>query len=160
MFIKQCKRCKQEKTDSEFYVRKDNGKLTGTCKMCRTEMSSAYYAQNVERHKETVSRRYNSHGRFNRYGIDQEKYRSMLAKQGGVCALCGALEPGGKGKWHIDHEHTGVDPKHVFKQCEEEHVRGLLCHKCNISLGHYEKLKDAVGEEKILKYLGLEHLLE
>ena len=155
-----CRVCGETKDSSSFYVRRDTGKLANECKACKQKRSIEYFNNNKARHKELVSLRYRNFRRFDRYGITQDAYRALLAKQGGVCALCGALEPGGKGKWHIDHEHTGVDPKHVFKQCEEEHVRGLLCHKCNISLGHYEKLKDAVGEEKILKYLGLEHLLE
>jgi hypothetical protein len=46
----------------------------------------------------------------------------MLEKQGGVCAVCGG-PPLGKGRYHVDHDHvTG-------------HVRGLLCHKCNVALG-------------------------
>lgn len=57
--------------------------------------------------------------RCKRYGIDVTTYEEMLAEQGNCCAICGAEKPGGKGAWHIDHDHeTGT-------------VRGLLCMHCN-----------------------------
>jgi len=41
------------------------------------------------------------------------------------CAICDASEPGGQGDFHVDHDHaTGK-------------VRGLLCSRCNTSLGLY-----------------------
>ena len=160
MNTKVCIGCKVELPVEKFYVRKDTGGTTSECRDCKKSRASAYFYANRDRHHATVKRRYAVFGRFNRYGLTEENYRDMLASQNGVCALCSALEPGGKGKWHIDHVHTGVDPKHVFKQCDKEHVRGLLCHRCNISLGHYEKLKENVGEEFILNYLGLTTKLE
>jgi hypothetical protein len=48
-----------------------------------------------------------------------------LEKQGNKCGICGRLEPLGKGGWHLDHDHiTG-------------RIRGLLCHHCNVGLGHF-----------------------
>lgn len=48
----------------------------------------------------------------------------MLSAQGGTCAICKSPDPKGKGKFHVDHCHsTG-------------RVRGLLCHACNLALGH------------------------
>ena len=60
-----------------------------------------------------------------KYGITVEQYDALLAAQGGHCALCPATEPGaGRKRWNIDHDHvTGK-------------VRGLLCHFCNLLLGH------------------------
>jgi hypothetical protein len=59
-----------------------------------------------------------------KYGLTVEAYDVMLAKQNGVCAICGSKNPRGPGKrLHIDHDHaTGK-------------VRGLLCHPCNRALG-------------------------
>lgn len=48
------------------------------------------------------------------------------------CGICGTKNPGGKGRWHIDHDH---------KCCEEgcsKCVRGLLCHSCNVGLGNFK----------------------
>jgi predicted nucleic acid-binding Zn ribbon protein len=63
------------------------------------------------------------------YGITAEWYAETLITQGNACAICRDTEPGGKGGWHVDHDHaTGK-------------VRGLLCHGCNIALGY---LKDDI----------------
>lgn len=50
-------------------------------------------------------------------------YNEMLARQGGVCAICG-LMPKNK-RLHVDHDHkTGK-------------VRALLCNGCNTGIGHF-----------------------
>lgn len=61
--------------------------------------------------------------RLKRYGITPEQYDAMLAAQGGHCAICPATEPGGRGEWHVDHDH------------ETGEVRGLLCSRCNLGIG-------------------------
>ena len=58
------------------------------------------------------------------YGITPEQFAERLESQGGRCAICRTDTPGGKGGWHVDHDHvTGV-------------IRGLLCHRCNLMLGN------------------------
>lgn len=58
------------------------------------------------------------------YGLEPGQYDAMLAAQDGRCAICRTDAPGGRGSWHVDHEHaTG-------------RVRGLLCHRCNLMLGN------------------------
>ena len=66
------------------------------------------------------------------FGLTPDEYDVMFEKQGGVCAIC--LEPekvkrNGKVKnLAVDHDHeTGA-------------IRGLLCHHCNVGIGH---LKDS-----------------
>lgn len=60
-----------------------------------------------------------------RYGLTQAAYDVILSAQNGRCAICYTETPGGRGEtWHIDHCHeTGM-------------VRGLLCHQCNVGIGH------------------------
>lgn len=60
---------------------------------------------------------------MSQYGIGVAEYDARLAVQGGVCALCFAAKPGGRGSFHVDHDHvTGT-------------IRGILCHGCNTALG-------------------------
>jgi hypothetical protein len=57
-----------------------------------------------------------------KYGITIEQWNEILARQGGVCAICKG-PPNGVGRYHVDHDHrTGQ-------------VRGLLCYKHNALLG-------------------------
>jgi len=58
------------------------------------------------------------------YGITIDDYLRILAKQNGVCAVCG--KTGGQKCLSVDHNHnTGK-------------VRGLLCQRCNLVLGRME----------------------
>lgn len=64
------------------------------------------------------------------YGLTLEQYDAMKAAQGGKCAICdrthSQLQPTKiqGDRLHVDHDHkTGK-------------VRGLLCHHCNMVLGH------------------------
>jgi hypothetical protein len=56
------------------------------------------------------------------YGITLEDYERMLEAHGGVCAICGESRPEER-TLHIDHDH------------ESGKIRGLLCFRCNNSLG-------------------------
>lgn len=53
-------------------------------------------------------------------------YQSLLVRLGSKCQICGTDKPGGKGDWHVDHNHY----THI--------VRGILCTKCNLRVGYYE----------------------
>lgn len=64
--------------------------------------------------------------RYIRYEYDLacEEYERMLAEQDGKCAICRVSQEGKK--LSIDHNHqTGQ-------------IRGLLCQKCNIGIGHFD----------------------
>ena len=153
---KRCIDCERELPLDKFYRRKPEKPthttvLTGQCKECRIKKSRQWWSENIDRHRTLVKRRYETHRRYARYGLSVETFDAMLAKQGGVCAICRAEKPGGKGKWHVDH--VGGTTRGVFNQCQADGVRGLLCHRCNVSLGHYEKLLRRVGEESVLSYL-------
>jgi hypothetical protein len=60
-----------------------------------------------------------------RYGIGEEAYKALEQAQNYGCKICGvdaADQPGGV--LDVDHDHkTG-------------RIRGLLCHNCNVLLGH------------------------
>ena len=59
--------------------------------------------------------------RQRKWGISQEEFDALCAKQNGKCTLCGELP--GKLGLVVDHDHkTGK-------------ARGLLCNRCNSGLG-------------------------
>lgn len=71
-----------------------------------------------------------------KYGITIEDFERMLAKQDGLCAICGQVP---KDTMDVDHDHaTGK-------------VRALLCHGCNVGLG-------AFGESQATMSAAIEYL--
>lgn len=73
------------------------------------------------------------------YGISLERYEELLVEQGGTCATCEAKPGDTARRFHVDHDHlTGV-------------VRGVLCHSCNVTLGHVRD--DVIVLERLVAYL-------
>jgi hypothetical protein len=87
--------------------------------------------------KNTLLKRYEEGRSITKHGITIEEYQQMLLNQNNRCAICKTNEPGGKGRWHIDHCH------------ETNKVRGLLCTVCNTGLGMFkddpERLQNAIS---------------
>lgn len=81
------------------------------------------------------ARRKREKQKLRQYGLTPEQYAEMLAKQGGVCAICHLVCSTGR-KLAVDH-----DP-------ETGRVRGLLCTNCNQGIGKFhddiEKLQAAI----------------
>ena len=72
------------------------------------------------------------------YGITIKQYDILFAKQNGVCAIC--HKPEGVSKYLcVDHNHNSGK------------VRGLLCRKCNLALGHIDD--SILILEEMIKYL-------
>jgi hypothetical protein len=62
------------------------------------------------------------------FGITPEQHQQMFEAQGGKCACCGSSHFGGKyNRPAVDHCHS------------TQRVRGLLCFRCNVGLGIFEK---------------------
>jgi hypothetical protein len=78
----------------------------------------AYYRAN-----KTHQRNLNLKSKF---GMTRAEYERLREQQDNRCAICKVDKPGGRGDWHVDHNHeTGVS-------------RGLLCLGCNIGLGCFK----------------------
>jgi hypothetical protein len=57
------------------------------------------------------------------YGITLDQFNDLFLSQGSKCAICKGDASNGK-NWHVDHCHqTG-------------RIRGILCHPCNLMIGH------------------------
>jgi hypothetical protein len=80
-----------------------------------------------------------------KFNLTREAFAELVEAQGDRCAICGADEPGGKGSWHVDHDHSCCPGVYTCGGC----IRGLLCHSCNLGLGAFrdnrETLMRAIG---------------
>lgn len=117
--------CKQWQPESEFYKspRTRDG-LTSNCRTCDKDR--------------TLRTRYN---------ITLAEYNALLAKQGGVCAIC-KRSPGDM-RLAVDHDHNCCpDKKKSCGMC----VRGLLCSDCNGAIGMLQESVEVFTSA--LRYLG------
>lgn len=81
-----------------------------------------------------------------KFGLSLEDFDVLLAKQGGRCAICNALP-----KERVDKIGRRLPHLHVDHCHQDGRVRGILCHGCNVSLGH---LRDDVELlKKMIEYL-------
>ena len=71
--------------------------------------------------------------RGNKKSMNRIAYETLLAAQGGRCAICDSPTPTGRGGFHIDHDHSCCPGSKTCGQCN----RGLLCSKCNTGLGQF-----------------------
>lgn len=131
-----------------FHTNK-HGNLNGTCKDCENAAKRERYASNPESRRAMLDGQ-----RKSKYGISREEFDDMLARQGGGCAICGTTKPGGKGEWHVDHDHSCCDipPSGAGKTCGNCN-RGLLCTNCNVGLGSFKDDVDRLAAA--IKYLGV-----
>jgi len=118
-----CTKCNITKPEAEFF--KESSCKRGyryTCKECDAPRFKKYREEN----KESVASTRLRWSRKTKYNFPQELYDERLNDQGGVCAICGTDNPGGRGQFHADHNHSTNEP------------RGVLCHNCNIALGNFK----------------------
>lgn len=72
------------------------------------------------------------------YGISVEDFEQLLENQNGLCAICRTDNWGAHGPV-VDHNHA------------TDKVRGILCNKCNLGIGH---LNDSISSlERAIEYL-------
>lgn len=114
MNMKICSMCKEEKSLSDFYTRKDKdpqryGQPFSLCKKC------------CNRIKKTPEQKRQHHLK-SYYGINLEDYDKLYQEQEGKCLICK--------EWYeqleIDHCHKGNT------------LRGLLCGNCNKGLAFFK----------------------
>ena len=102
-----CVVCNKELPLSAFQYRKDNKKYRPICKECRA--------------KQEAARRYNA---------TVDEINELLEKQEYRCAICGTHQD------NIQHESFKFSPLVIDHDHKTGKIRGLLCPKCNLLLGH------------------------
>lgn len=148
---KMCFRCKEVLPSSEFTQdpRVVSG-LKSYCKKCCREDAAERLAKDRDRinarirayRKRTYTpERTRKRHILHKYKLSYDAYLALLASQGGQCAICRAEEAGGRGNWHVDHDHTTGA------------VRGLLCAKCNVGIAQF-------GDSPDLMLLAVAYLRE
>lgn len=131
----ECTKCGLTKSlaDMKTDGRAQSGYMSpAICVECHKDARKAKMAksQKERRARNGHSEWYRNYMRLRNYNMTQEQFEELLAKQGGVCAICGSDSPGEK-SWATDHDHTCCEAPPTCGKC----TRGLLCHKCNRMLG-------------------------
>lgn len=105
-------------------------KKSGGCVQCAKDKAHNWNTNNSPERVATT-RKYRLK---NTYGITPEQYELMLEAQSGCCSVCSSTD-----KLCIDHCHT------------TKIVRGILCHSCNVALGHLRDDPEII--KKLLAYV-------
>lgn len=118
--IAKCRQCDQTKPIEEFCLgsKKSPSGRTRLCKNCKAENERVIRAADPK-----IARGRNLKSNYN---ITVEDWELILLSQDYLCAVCHTDSPGHKTGWRTDHHH------------ETGQVRGILCHWCNITVGHVE----------------------
>lgn len=122
---KKCKTCGISKDSSEFY--KHHGtkdKLDSSCKLCVGQKAKDHYSENKTRVRDRDYRK--------KYGITLKDFNAFMEQQKGLCAICHKPETGKA--LAVDHCHKNGT------------IRGLLCQKCNTSIGQMEDCPDRLRQ--------------
>lgn len=131
--MRRCYTCKEVKELTEFYNRK--GAKDGKRSWCKTCDKAYGQKDNIKENKTDSDLR-------RRYGITLKQKQDMYANQNGRCAICKDLMKT-VSLACLDHSH------------ETGKIRKLLCRKCNLFLGFYEKYPAIISEfEEYLKRNG------
>jgi hypothetical protein len=159
---KTCRDCGETKPVSDFYFTRKRGVSypSSYCKTCSNARNKAWRTTNPERDLERMAKwraanpdyqrkwaeknprkreKNNFRARAAKYQMTEAELASLLASRGGRCWICGAECREGRCGFHVDHCH------------ETGRVRGVLCHHCNIGLGHFRDNIELL--EKAVLYL-------
>jgi hypothetical protein len=138
--MKNCTRCGVVKALTEFHKDKyTKDLLYPQCKSCvKTKQAAWADKRSMQGKKRYISRPdyYRNKHLSSTYGITDGQYKQMLAVQNNRCAICGLTS----------------DKRLVVDHCHHSgRVRGLLCNRCNLGMGHLQD--DVQVLESAIKYL-------
>ena len=105
----------------------------GPCKTAETmERNRLYNRDHPHRESPESRKKSNRKYRISSYGLTQKLFDLLLEAQQNACGMC--HEPFEERQLiHVDHDHACCRGKN--RSCGEC-IRGLLCHTCNVALGH------------------------
>jgi hypothetical protein len=129
--------CKKIKTVVDF-AKDKRGKFHGKsdrCKECQSISSKKWHESRPVELKRAKMRQY-------KYGVTPDKFENMWISQGASCAIC-------RDQLDRESKQTVVDHCHTTGT-----VRGILCKKCNTTLGWARD--DVRWLESAIRYLLLD----
>lgn len=168
-----CSNCAETKSITEFYIRKKprhKGEKSNQCKKCVCAFNKAnkvrHLAENSEYWKakwkiskdKSIAKKVGHYQHANKdyqyrkkYGITLVEANRLLEFQMGLCANRGCGNPLIMNCSTSKRDNLGlVDHNH-----ETGMVRGILCNRCNVALGHLENKNLVLGlTEYLHKYEG------
>jgi hypothetical protein len=161
--MRTCYTCKQAKPLEDFPNRKDKPEGKGyQCCVCNRKEVQEWRKKNPKKHRDMVQTwrkrnpervatyariwrarypdKYRADTLRSNHNMTVAEYDVLHAKQQGKCAICGTTETKGKGgRLFVDHCH------------ELDHIRGLLCHPCNLGIGMFKHDTNLLA--KAMEYL-------
>lgn len=102
--------------------------VTSNCKECQ----QAFARENQTRYRLKKA-----------FNLTEAEYDFLLEKQNGVCAICKDIEK------VIDGQSKQLKPLSVDHCHDTGKIRGLLCTKCNLGIGHFN------NEPYLMRYAAL-----
>jgi hypothetical protein len=151
---KVCTKCQERKPITDYHnSKRSKDGLFWHCKICCRKRHTDW-AENNREHMKEYRQNWNDqnpeYGRrytLQKYDLTVDQYNNMLTEQVGVCKICGQPETsvsrGALRSLSVDHCHdTGK-------------VRGLLCYRCNTSIGRMNDDPDLL--QKAVDYLTASH---
>lgn len=129
---KKCPKCGETLPLDGFHKDRKGAHGRSTyCKDCNKAKARGWYHANQERASARM-REYNAENREAirdrnlqyKFGVTLDEYEGILARQGGVCGICGCDADPIEGRaMPLDHDHNTGSP------------RGVLCSSCNRGIG-------------------------
>lgn len=176
--MKNCTKCGDEITPHNLsFQNKSTGKLHSWCKYCLSNSQKARRKRDKEKDPVGFAQKERNHylsrnreadrksqyewmarnpdrvfkQRLNQlYKITSEEYYQRLSNQDYKCDCCKQDFDSTQKEPCVDHDHTCCPG---YKSCGKC-IRGLLCRRCNVALGYFEKrpfLVDYIERTKIVK---------
>lgn len=125
----------QKRTKTHVYC-------SSSCRDKAKYQSPEFKQQRRERHKNWSKRNTEARRDYHyrtRFGITLDEYNALLAKQGGVCAVCGKAKRDNQKAFAVDHDHSTGE------------IFGILCTPCNHRL--IGEVRDPLLFEAAANYL-------
>lgn len=126
-------RRKYNKEASQKYYQEHKEERKDYSRKWRKEYNKKYpekQKQSSKNYRKNNKEKIRDHLLKRRFGITLEEYNQILENQNYCCKICERHESKFKISLAVDHDH------------ETGKIRGLLCSKCNTTLGWYEIYKN------------------